>query len=523
MTETPEVIAVAGASGFVGSALGPVLARRFETVGLSRRARPPGGGYGQWRATDLFSLADAERGLAGCDRAVYLVHSMLPTDRLARGRFEDFDLICADNFARAASRVGVKQIIYLGGLVPSDAREGLSRHLASRLETERTLASHGVPVVALRAGLVIGAGGSSFVIMRQLVSRLPLMVCPAWTGTLTQPVALADVVRIIDRCFGHEQLAGSHDIGCPEAVTYRDMMLATAEALGKKRRLISVPLLTIGLSRLWVSLVTGAPKELVAPLIQSLAHPMVARDLELQRKLGLEPTTLKAALAAALDPNQALRTRLGPSVSSRGLSNSPLASAAEPPSLTPSARLSASALDLGLETPASSRTELAPLSKPPSPVVRRRSRRRSALVRAVHRMHVAPGRDAVWVAREYMTWLPRTLGPILRVEIVGDRTRFYARPIATPLLELTLSPERSTPDRQLLYVTGGLLADLNASTRPRLEFRMLDGGTTVLAAVHDFAPSLPWPIYLTTQALVHDWVMHRFCRHLEAASAHMGL
>uniref|UniRef100_UPI001C6325AA hypothetical protein n=1 Tax=Enhygromyxa salina TaxID=215803 RepID=UPI001C6325AA len=301
MGEVRERVAVAGASGYVGSALGPVLARRFDTVGLSRRARPPGGGYAQWRATDLFSLADAERGLEGCDRAVYLVHSMMPSDRLTQGRFENFDLICADNFGRAASEVGVKQIIYLGGLTPpSEARGALSRHLASRLETERALADHGVPVTALRAGLVIGRGGSSFVMMQRLVVRLPLMLCPVWTATQTQPIALADVIRILDACLGREELAGAHDIGCPEAVSYREMMEATAHALGKTRRMIPVPFMTTGLSRLWVSLITGAPKDLVAPLIESLEHPMIARDLELQRELGLAPTSMQEALATAL-------------------------------------------------------------------------------------------------------------------------------------------------------------------------------------------------------------------------------
>jgi uncharacterized protein YbjT (DUF2867 family) len=469
VSERRETIGVAGASGYIGSALGPLLARRFDTVGLSRRARPAGGGYGQWRATDLFSLADAEQGLTGCDRAVYLVHSMLPTDRLAQGRFEDFDLICADNFARAASLVGVKQIVYLGGLVPGEASGELSRHLASRLETERALASHGVPVVTLRAGLVIGAGGSSFVMMQRLVTRLPLMLCPVWTATLTQPVALDDVVRIIDACLGREDLAGAHDIGCPEAISYREMMQATAEALGKQRRLISVPFLTTGLSRLWVSLITGAPKELVAPLIQSLTHPMVARDLELQRELALEPTKMEHALTAAM---------------------------AQPePEAAPT--------DAGAALPAVSEPAL------PQP-----TSRRGALVRSVHRMPLPPGRDAVWVAREYMTWLPRALGPMLRVETQGDRTRFHAGPIAAPLLELTLAPERSGPDRQLLYVTGGWLADVDASARPRLEFRVVEAGATVLAAVHDFAPRLPWPIYIVTQAQAHDWVMHRFGRHL---------
>ncbi|PRP91370.1 hypothetical protein ENSA5_55810 [Enhygromyxa salina] len=144
----------------------------------------------------------------------------------------------------------------------------------------------------------------------------------------------------------------------------------------------------------------------------------------------------------------------------------------------------------------------------------RSSTRRSDFVRSVQRLVLPPGRDAAWVAREYMRWLPQALGPILRVETAGERSCIYAWPLAAPLLELTLAPARSSPDRQLLYVTGGSLADIEASARPRLEFRVVAGGETLLAAIHDFAPRLPWPIYILTQARAHLWVMRRFGRHL---------
>jgi len=171
-------VAIAGASGFVGRALLSALSPSHDVIALGRRASAEKTTPGlEWRACDLFNLRDAERALAGADVAIYLVHSMMPSAQLTQGRFDDLDLICADNFARAAEANGVRHIIYLGGLLPSSG-SSLSRHLESRFEVERTLASRGVPVTTLRAGLIIGAGGSSFDMMARLVGRLPFMLGP---------------------------------------------------------------------------------------------------------------------------------------------------------------------------------------------------------------------------------------------------------------------------------------------------------------------------------------------------------
>ena len=163
-----KTIVIAGATGFVGRALAPALAPTARVIGLSRGARTPDSVYAEWRACDLFSLLDAEHALEGADVAFYLVHSMMPSAHLTQGHFRDLDLVCADNFARAAKSRGVRQIIYLGGLVPEGG--ALSPHLESRLEVERALGAYGVPVTSLRAGLVIGAGGSSFAMLQRAVS-----------------------------------------------------------------------------------------------------------------------------------------------------------------------------------------------------------------------------------------------------------------------------------------------------------------------------------------------------------------
>ena len=293
-------VAVAGATGFIGSALAPVLSDRFELVGLTRSDRGALRNYSQVRRVDLFSRLDTLAGLEGVDYAIYLVHSMMPSARLVQANFEDLDLLCADNFAKCAAEQGVKHIVYVGGLQPSGPTT--SAHLESRLEVERALGTYGVPVTTLRAGMIVGGNGSSFQILTRLVDRLPLMVCPSWTNTATQSVALKDVVWAIDQTIDSPG-SGSRvfDLGASEPCTYRELMATTAEEMGKVRRFIGVPLVTPALSRLWISTVTGAPKALVAPLISSLRYEMVART-DTEFRLPNEPrTSIRETLRLALD------------------------------------------------------------------------------------------------------------------------------------------------------------------------------------------------------------------------------
>ncbi len=455
MTLNKPVVVMAGASGFVGKALARALAPDHTVVGLSRGARPPGGHVAEWRTCDLFSLLDAERALAGADYAVYLVHSMMPSARLTQGSFRDFDLICADNFGRAAKHAGVRQIVYLGGLVPPTGDR--SEHLLSRMEVERALGDHGVPVTALRAGMVIGAGGSSFQMLKRLVQRLPAMFCPAWTSTRMQPIALDDVVALLRFALGREACFGEgYDVGAPEVLNYRELLGLTGELLtGRRPTLYPLPFMTVGLSRLWVSLVTGAPLDLVSPLVESLKHEMVADDRRLQEMAGLPGMPVREALERALAED-----------------------AHQPEPIA--------------------------FQAPPARAERR--------VRSVQRMGLHSGHDALWAAEEYVRWLPTFFRGLLRVAVDERRTcRFELAPAGT-LLELTLAPARSHPDRQLFYVTGGMLARPNP--RARFELRQMLDGSVLLAAIHDFEPRLPWPIYVATQGPFHAWVMRAFGRHL---------
>ena len=463
-------VVIAGASGFVGRALARALAADFDVVGLSRVERPRGPDGVEWRACDLFSLLDTEKGVAGADVVFYLVHSMMPSARLTQGSFADMDLICADNVARAAKHAAARSIVYLGGLIPP-GEASLSPHLASRLEVERTLGSHGVPVTSLRAGLILGADGSSFKMMVRLVERLPVMVSPRWTRSLTQPIALEDVVAALRYALEHPEIGGSaYDLGGPDVLSYSALLQATARALGKTRPILTLPFDTIRLSLLWVSLVSGAPMDLVRPLVQSLRHDMIAHDgLTLQARAGIQARPLREALTRAVEERAAHATE----------------------ARTPHDDARA----------------------------RRKKVRGDRQVRSVQRLPMPAGWDASVVAREYGRWLPRFMRPFLRVETDATGAySFFLKPLKTALLVLAFAKERSTPDRSLYYITGGLLARVQQRPRGRLEFRTVLGGTRVLAAIHDFVPTLPWLLYSWTQALVHLLVMRAFGRHLARTS-----
>jgi uncharacterized protein YbjT (DUF2867 family) len=286
-------IAVFGASGVVGSALVPELAREHEVVALSRRPRPDEGDV-RWvvaDATDPSSLGF----LAGVDAAVYLVHSLGSSD------FEDVDRAAAENVARAAAEAGLRQIVFLGGL--GDDGPALSAHLRSRHETARALASGPVPVTTLRAGMVVGAGSAAFETIRSLVDRLPLMICPRWVGVPTQPIALRDIVRYLHGVCGLEPAFGrALDAGGPEVMTYREMIERIARIRGKRCRIIEVPVLTPRLSSWWLHLVTPVKAAVARPLIEGLRSPTVACDDAIRGLVPIELTPFDEAVRLALEP-----------------------------------------------------------------------------------------------------------------------------------------------------------------------------------------------------------------------------
>jgi uncharacterized protein YbjT (DUF2867 family) len=284
-------IAVFGASGVVGSALLPALAKTHEVVALSRQQRRGGEGV-TWLVADAAHPETLDV-LDGVDVAVYLVHSLGSPD------FEDIDRIAAENVARAAGRAGLRQIVFLGGL--GDDSPELSSHLRSRRETAHALASGSVPVTTLRAAMVVGRGSAAFETIRALVDRLPVMICPRWVRVPTQPIALRDVVRYLQGVCGEQAAYGrAFDVGGPEVMTYRDMIERIAHVQGKRRYVLEVPVLTPRLSSMWLHVVTPVEAAVARPLIEGLRTPTVVRDDSIRDLAPFEPTPFDDAVREAL-------------------------------------------------------------------------------------------------------------------------------------------------------------------------------------------------------------------------------
>lgn len=298
----PGTVFVAGATGYVGGRLVPLLLSRGYTVHAGVRsprklAARPWGAHPNLKAlpadvTDKASLAAAMR---GCQAAFYLVHSMG-----SGGDFAKADREAADNMAQAAAEAGVGRIIYLSGL--GDDAPGLSEHLRSRSEVGRILTQGPVPATVLRAAVILGSGSASFEIIRSLVERLPVMITPRWVRTRCQPIAVTNVLGYLVGCLENPATTGlTLDIGGPDVITYGELFRIYARAAGIRAPLIlPAPLLTPTLSAFWVNLVTPVPAHLIRPLIEGLRNEVVCHD---RRILDLVPQPLLScfdAIAQAL-------------------------------------------------------------------------------------------------------------------------------------------------------------------------------------------------------------------------------
>ena len=213
---------------------------------------------------------DLEQALAGVHTVYYLLHSI----NLGK-TFDDIEATMARSFAQASEAAGVAQIVYLGGIAND---KNISKHLASRVSTGRELASTSVPVLELRAGIIIGSGSASFEMLRHLTHRLPIMTTPKWVSNRTHPIAIRDVLYYLKNAAALKTPVGKiYDIGGPEILSYADMMQKFAKLSGLPRRwIIKVPVLTPGLSSLWIGLVTPVPTALARPLVGSLISEVVA-------------------------------------------------------------------------------------------------------------------------------------------------------------------------------------------------------------------------------------------------------
>ncbi|WP_433075272.1 NAD(P)H-binding protein [Dactylosporangium sp. CA-052675] len=264
-------VLVTGASGFVGSRLVPrLLAEGHRVRAMTRR---PGqyAGEGEPVAGDVTDPASLRGALEGVDVAYYLVHSLGLDD------FVERDAAAARHFAAAAAEAGLERIVYLGGLGADG--DALSEHLRSRREVEQILAAGPVPVTTLRAAVIVGHGGISWEITRQLVEHLPALITPQWVTTRTQPVALPDILRYLAGVADSEAARGRvFEVGGPDVLSFADMLQRVAAVRGKYLPNVTVPLLTPRLSSMWLSLVTDVDIPTARTLVDSLSAETVVRE-----------------------------------------------------------------------------------------------------------------------------------------------------------------------------------------------------------------------------------------------------
>jgi uncharacterized protein YbjT (DUF2867 family) len=294
-----EVVLLTGATGYVGGRLLPLL--EAENIALRCLARSPDklrplvASSTEVVQGDVLDASSLDQVMQGVHTAYYLVHLMSGSSD-----FEREDRQAATNFAGAANRTGVKRIIYLGGL-GDDADPRLSPHLRSRHEVGTVLRDSGVEVIEFRASMVVGAGSLSFQLMKSLTDRLPVMLCPRWLTTPTQPIAVDDVLAYLlaakDLPPGESRI---FEIGGTDVVTYGDLIREYARQKGLRRWLISVPVLTPYLSSLWLALVTPASFEVGRHLIEGLKNPTVVRDNSAISVFSIHPVGIREAIARAL-------------------------------------------------------------------------------------------------------------------------------------------------------------------------------------------------------------------------------
>jgi uncharacterized protein YbjT (DUF2867 family) len=290
-------IVIAGASGFVGRHLVDRLrqAGREVLCGTRDPARAAAIRPGfRWTALDVDDPATLDRALVGADALVFLVHRMRETGHLA-----DTERASAERVVAAAERAGVRRIVYLGG--PTPTGDG-SEHLAARVGTGEVLRSGRVSTIELRAGMIIGAGSESWLIVRDLALRLPVMLLPRWLRSRSQPVWVGDVVEALATAID-DPLNTSEwfDLPGPEALSGKEILLRIAARVGLRPVMLSVPVLTPGLSSHWIRLVTRADITIARRLVEGLGADLVAPgDGYWARMPAFTRTPLDAAIDAAL-------------------------------------------------------------------------------------------------------------------------------------------------------------------------------------------------------------------------------
>jgi uncharacterized protein YbjT (DUF2867 family) len=301
----PRLLLVTGATGYIGGRLVPRLLEAGHRVRCLVRDPLRLAGRHWHReveivAGDVLDPASLAPALQGVHAAYYLIHS------LAGGSdFHQRDLTAARNFSTAARAAGIERILYLGGL--AQASPALSEHLRSRQQTGDALRTGGVPVTEFRAGVIVGSGSLSFEMIRYLTERVPVMICPRWVYTRTQPIGIREVLEYLAAALAVPASSGRIlEIGGADVVTYGEMMMIYAEVRGLKRWMVKVPVLTPRLSSYWVNLVTPIPAVIARPLVEGLRNENVVQDPAARQLFPhIQPVGYRTAVARALARLQA--------------------------------------------------------------------------------------------------------------------------------------------------------------------------------------------------------------------------
>jgi len=302
--KSPHKILVTGATGYVGGRLVPYLLEKgYHVKAISRSLKKLEGR--SWAKHHHVELCEVDvldkdalcKAMEDCTAAYYLVHSMLPGEK----KFRETDKDAAMVFRDASRTSPLKRIIYLGGLGANN--EKLSEHLQSRQEVAHILSEGPVPTTLLRAALIIGSGSASFEILRYLVDRLPLMTAPRWINTLSQPIAIRNVIHYLLGCLEHDETNGkTYDIGGPDVLSYRKLMeIYAEEAHLRKRIIVPLPFLSPRLSSYWIHLVTPVPASIAKPLVEGLRNKVVCKNKDIEAIIPQHLLSCQDAISRALE------------------------------------------------------------------------------------------------------------------------------------------------------------------------------------------------------------------------------